>query len=85
MWALSTKFNPQFDLVVVPGLPVLSLDPGSDPEGMTYKMVIDATTPIAPEKHGHYSQELRDPASTQQWMGKIRDMVASAAKQGESK
>jgi hypothetical protein len=51
---------------------------------MTYKMVIDATTPIAPETHGHYSQELRDPAGTQQWMEKIRDMVASAAKQGGS-
>jgi vanillate/4-hydroxybenzoate decarboxylase subunit C len=84
MWALSTKFNPQFDLVVVPGLSVLSLDPASDPEGMTCKMVIDATTPIAPETHGHYSQELRDPAGTQQWMEKIRDMVASAAKQGGS-
>ncbi|MGA9913861.1 MAG: non-oxidative hydroxyarylic acid decarboxylases subunit C, partial [Paraburkholderia sp.] len=31
MWALSTKFNPQFDLVTVPGLSVLELDPGSDP------------------------------------------------------
>jgi 3-polyprenyl-4-hydroxybenzoate decarboxylase len=46
MWALSTKFNPQFDLVVLPGMSILSLDPGSDPEGMTYKMVIDATPPF---------------------------------------
>ena len=85
MWALSTKFNPQFDLVVVPGMSVLSLDPGSDPEGMTYKMVIDATTPKAPETHGHYSQELRDPAGTQQWIKQIGEMVASAAKQGGSR
>jgi len=47
-------------------------------------MVIDATTPIAPETHGHYGQELRDPTGTQQWMEKFRDMVASAAKQGGS-
>ena len=58
---------------------------GSDPEGMTYKMVIDATTPKAPETHGHYSQELRDPAGTQQWMKQIGEMMASAAKQGGSR
>ena len=53
MWALLTKFNPEYDLVTVPALSVLPLDPASEPAGMTHKLVIDATTPIAPETHGH--------------------------------
>jgi vanillate/4-hydroxybenzoate decarboxylase subunit C len=78
MWALSTKFNPEFDLVTIPGLSVLPLDPGSHPAGMTHKLVIDATTPLAPEKHGHYGQELRDPVGTEQWVETLRAMLPAA-------
>jgi UbiD family decarboxylase len=75
MWALSTKFNPKFDLVTVPGLSVLPLDPASDPAGITDKLVIDATTPLAPENHGHYSQELKDPVTTDEWLERLRKML----------
>lgn len=75
MWALSTKFNPQFDLVTVPGLSVLELDPGSDPAGITSKVVIDATTPLDPDNHGHYSQELRNPPKTDEWVKNLQDMI----------
>jgi UbiD family decarboxylase len=78
MWAISTKFNPEFDLVTVPGLSVLPLDPASDPAGMTHKLVIDATTPVAPETHGHYSQELSDPITTDAWIEKLRKMLPTA-------
>jgi 4-hydroxybenzoate decarboxylase len=49
MWALSTKVNPAGDLVVLPHMSILPLDPGSMPEGMTHKLIIDATTPVPPE------------------------------------
>lgn len=75
MWAISTKFNPQFDLVTVPGLSILPLDPASEPAGMTTKVIIDATTPKAPETHGHFSQELRDPVTTEQWVEKLQSMI----------
>ena len=75
MWALSTKFNPKFDLVTVPGLSVLPLDPASDPAGITDKLVIDATTPLPPESHGHYSQELKDPVTTDEWLERLRKML----------
>jgi 4-hydroxybenzoate decarboxylase len=78
MWALSTKFNPRFDLVAVPGLSVLPLDPASDPAGMTDKLVIDATTPVAPESHGHYSQELKDPIQTDEWLERLRKMLPAS-------
>jgi UbiD family decarboxylase len=33
MWALSTKFHPAHDLIVIPDASVLPLDPGSSPPG----------------------------------------------------
>ena len=77
--ALATKFNPRFDVVIVPGLSVLELDPGSDPPGITDKIIIDATTPIAPEKHGHYSQMLTDPVDTAKWITKLQALLARQA------
>jgi vanillate/4-hydroxybenzoate decarboxylase subunit C len=76
--ALSTKFNPRFDLVTIPGLSVLPLDPASDPAGMIDKLVIDATTPVAPENHGDYSQELKDPIETDQWPERLRKMLPAS-------
>ncbi|MCC3748088.1 UbiD family decarboxylase [Rouxiella badensis] len=75
MWAMSTKFNPEYDLVTVPGLSILPLDPASQPAGMTSKVIIDATTPKAPEEHGHFSQELRDPITTDDWVEKLHNMM----------
>lgn len=67
MWALSTKMHPKHDAVIIPDLSVLPLDPGSDPAGMTHKMILDATTPVAPETRGHYSQPLDSPLTTKEW------------------
>lgn len=78
MWAISTKFNPEFDLVTVPGLSILPLDPASEPAGITSKVLIDATTPLSPEKHGHFSQELRDPVTTDKWVEKLSTMLNTA-------
>lgn len=75
MWAISTKFNPADDLVVLPNMSVLSLDPGSNPKGITHKMIIDATTPVAPDIRGHYSQPLDTPLDTDQWEARFREML----------
>ncbi|WP_188698688.1 non-oxidative hydroxyarylic acid decarboxylases subunit C, partial [Pullulanibacillus camelliae] len=48
MWALSTKMHPKHDAVIIPDLSVMPLDPGSEPTGITHKMILDATTPVAP-------------------------------------
>ena len=60
MWALSSKVNPAGDLVQLPNMSVLELDPGSSPAGITDKLIIDATTPVAPDNRGHYSQPVQD-------------------------
>jgi len=75
MWAISTKMHPAHDLVTIPGLSVLPLDPGSDPVGITHKLVIDATTPVAPETRGHYDQPLDSPMGTKDWEKRLQEML----------
>lgn len=49
MWALSTRVRPQKDVIVIPNTPGMPLDPCSEPPGMGGKLIIDATTPAAPD------------------------------------
>ena len=77
MWALSTKVNPQGDLVQLPNMSVLELDPGSSPAGITDKLVIDATTPVAPDIRGHYSQPVKDLTETSIWIEKLTTLLSN--------
>jgi 3-polyprenyl-4-hydroxybenzoate decarboxylase len=75
MWALSVHYHPLHDTVTVPNLSVLALDPSSDPAGITHKVVLDATTPIAPEERGHYSQVVGNPEGTAHWENIIKGLL----------
>lgn len=75
MWALSTKVNPAGDVIILPNLSVMPLDPGAEPEGITHKMLIDATTPVAPDVRGNYSQQLGDPVGTELWEKKLISLL----------
>lgn len=76
MWALSTKFHPAHDALHIPGLPVTPLDPGSEPPGITGKLILDATTPVAPESRGHHGQQVGDPPGTTRWEAILRQKLA---------
>lgn len=76
MWAMSSKVNPAGDLVQLPNMSVVELDPGSTPPGITDKLIIDATTPIAPDERGHYSQPVKDLPETQAWVNKLTALIA---------
>lgn len=76
MWALSTKVNPAGDLVILPNMSILPLDPGSIPEGITHKLIIDATTPVPPDARGNYGQQLDSPVGTDKWREKLSKMLA---------
>ena len=52
MWAMSVRANPAGDIVIVPNLAENLLDPAGQPAGMAHKMIIDATTPVAPDRRG---------------------------------
>lgn len=77
MWALSSKVNPAGDLVQLPNMSVLELDPGSSPAGITDKLIIDATTPVASDLRGHYSQPVQDLPETKAWAEKLTAMLAN--------
>lgn len=79
MWALSTKVNAASDLVNLPNMSVLELDPGSQPPGVTNKLVIDATTPVAPDDRGRYGQPVTDLPETGAWIDKLSSLIAERA------
>ena len=76
MWALSTKFNPKFDCVVIPGCSILALDPGSDPVGISHKIILDAATPAPPDDHGDYSMQIEVPPETADWIPKLQSLLS---------
>lgn len=75
MWALSVHFHPLHDIVTIPNASVLALDPSSAPPGITHKVILDATIPIAPETRGHYSQPVDSPAGTEDWENIIKGLL----------
>lgn len=77
MWALSTKMNPAGDLVQVPNLPVLGLAPQATTPGITDKLIIDATTPVAPDRRGNYGNEVRDLPEAADWLVRLRTIAGS--------
>ncbi len=83
MSAISTKFHPALDLIVVPDASVAPLDPGSSPPGIPHQMIIDATTPMAPDVRGHYSQPLDQPVDTDVWRQKLEEMIHGQAHDAE--
>jgi len=78
MWALTAKVNPAGDLITIPNLSVLELDPGSQPPGITDKLIIDATTPVEPDNRGHYGQQVHDLPEAAAWLAKLQSLIASA-------
>jgi vanillate/4-hydroxybenzoate decarboxylase subunit C len=75
MWAMSVRVNPAGDISVLPNMSVNLLDPAGQPGGVVHKMIIDATTPIAPDIRGDYGQILDVPEGTDAWRQKIATLV----------
>ena len=73
MWALTTRVRPDKDVTVIPNCPGMPLDPSSVPAGMHSKLIIDATTPVAPEPNPREVELLKPPADTDKWESIIRN------------
>ncbi|MFJ5035039.1 non-oxidative vanillic acid decarboxylases subunit C [Streptomyces sp. NPDC088560] len=76
MWAMSAKVNPKDDVVVIPNLSVLELAPAAQPVGITSKMIIDATTPVAPDVRGNFSTPAKDLPETAEWTIRLQHLIA---------
>jgi len=75
MWAISVKVNPAGDIITIPNLPVNLLDPAGQPAGMVTKMIIDATTPLAPDNRGDYGELLDAPQGADAWQQKLGGLI----------
>ncbi|WP_329126264.1 non-oxidative hydroxyarylic acid decarboxylases subunit C [Streptomyces sp. NBC_01465] len=76
LWAMSAKVNPKDDVVIIPNLSVLELAPAAQPAGITSKMIIDATTPVAPDVRGNFSTPAKDLPETKEWTAKLQQLIA---------
>jgi UbiD family decarboxylase len=77
MWAVSAKVNPAGDLVNIPNLHVVELDPSSSPAGVTNKLIIDATTPVSPDDRGNFATPTRDLPETAEWLTRLQTLLAA--------
>jgi UbiD family decarboxylase len=75
MWAISVRANPAGDTVIIPNLAENLLDPACSPSGMSHKMIIDATTPKAPDLRGDYGEVLDMPEGTDAWHTKLLPLI----------
>ena len=80
MWAMSVRANPAGDVVIIPNLAENLLDPAGQPAGMAHKMIIDATTPVAPDRRGDYGEVLDTPAKTDAWREKLTTLIKTLKK-----
>ena len=72
---MSVKVNPAGDVMILPNLAENLLDPAGEPAGMAHKMILDATTPIAPDRRGNYGEPLGIPTHTDQWRAKLGALI----------
>ena len=73
--AISVKVNPIGEIVIIPNLPQELLDPAGVPNGISSKMIIHATTPVAPDRRGDYGGELDRPQGTDAWRAKLASLI----------
>ena len=74
MWAMTTRVDPLKDVAIIPNCPGMPLDPSSNPPGMHNKMIIDATTPKAPEAVTRETELLTAPGGTKVWEETIANL-----------
>ncbi len=80
MWAISVRANPAGDVVIIPNLAENLLDPAGVPNGMSHKMILDATTPRAPDRRGDYGEVLDTPAQAEAWRAKLLPLIKALKK-----
>lgn len=80
MWALTTRVKPTKDVSIIQNCAGMPLDPSSYPAGMHDKLIIDATTPVAPEPNPRAVELLVPSAATPKWEEIIKGLMETASK-----
>lgn len=71
MWAISVRFRPERDLVLIPNAPGSTVDPAHLVRGITTKVIIDATKPVFPDIPLADASIVDVPPETAFWMEEI--------------
>ena len=77
MWAIASRVKPAKDVAIIPNRAGMPLDPSSNPAGMHDKLIIDATTPVAPEPNPRPVEMLTPPADTEKWEKILAELISS--------
>jgi vanillate/4-hydroxybenzoate decarboxylase subunit C len=67
MWALTTRFRPDRDLVLIPNAPASTLDPAGYPRGLVTRMILDASSPVPPDLPLEGLSLLAPPKEAPEW------------------
>ncbi|MFQ5659731.1 MAG: non-oxidative hydroxyarylic acid decarboxylases subunit C [Gammaproteobacteria bacterium] len=81
MWAMTTQVNPERDVNILKNMPGMPLDPSSSVPGMHSKLIIDATTPVAPEIVPIETTLLETPEKTGEWEKALKAIIEAGNKQ----
>jgi len=74
LWAITVRFRPERDLVVIPNAPGSTVDPAHLVRGLATKVIIDATKPAFPDVPMTDASVVETPPDVSSWMEKIRRM-----------
>ena len=61
MWAMSTRTRAS-DIIVIPNMPMVIIDPAAEVPGKGHRLIIDATSPMAPDPLGADAHIVTPPA-----------------------
>lgn len=75
MWALTTRFRAERDLVLVPYAPGSTLDPASHPRGLVTRMIMDATKPLPPDLPLQDLALVEPPEEGTEWLEQLNLMM----------
>ncbi len=64
MWALSTRTRAN-DIIVVPNMPMVIVDPAAEIPGKGHRLIIDATSFMPPDPMGADGRLVTPPAGTE--------------------
>lgn len=71
IWAITVRFRPERDLVLIPNAPGSTVDPAHLVRGITTKVIIDATKPVFPDIPLADASIVDVPPETPFWMDEI--------------
>ncbi len=72
VWAMTVRFRPERDLVLIPNAPASTLDPAHLVRGLATKVIIDAAKPAFPDLPLADAAEVDEPPETRHWMAEIQ-------------